>query len=94
LQIGQLASFRQPVYPVEAVRAHVEGTVELRVMVDQSGTVENIRLVSGPPLLVPTAITAVKQWRYGRTALNGRAVESVEDVSVTFRLGNSAASPG
>ena len=93
LQIGQLASFRQPSLPIEAARAHVEGTVILRAMVDQSGTVESVQLVSGPPLLVPAAINAVRQWRYGQTILNGRAVESVEEITVVFRLGNTASSP-
>jgi TonB family protein len=93
LRVGQLASFSQPSYPVEAVRAHVEGTVMLRVLVNQAGTVENVRVVSGPPLLVPYAVNSVRQWRYSQTLLNGRAVGSAEDVAVAFRLGNSAASP-
>ena len=93
LQVGQLASFSQPNYPVEAVRAHVEGMVMLRVLVNQAGTVESVRVVSGPPLLVPYAVNSVRQWRYSKTILNGRAVGSVEDVAVAFRLGNSAASP-
>lgn len=93
LQVGQLVSFSQPNYPVEAERAHVEGTVMLRVLVNQAGTVESVRVVSGPPLLVPYAVNSVRQWRYSQTILNGRAVGSAEDVAVAFRLGNSAASP-
>jgi len=92
LKIGQLASFRQPSLPIEAARAHVEGTVILRAIVDQIGTVERVQLVSGPPLLVPAAINAVRQWRYGQTILNGRAVESVEEITIVFRLGNTASS--
>jgi hypothetical protein len=84
---------RQPVYPVEAERTHVEGTIELRTIVDQAGAVEIVQLVSGPPILAPAAINAVREWRYGPTTLNGRAVQSVEDISVVFRLGNSASSP-
>ncbi len=93
LQIGRLASFLQPSYPIEAVRARVEGTVLLRVTVNQIGAVENVQLVSGPPLLVAAAINAVRQWRYGQTILNGRAVESVDDITVVFHLGNTVASP-
>jgi outer membrane biosynthesis protein TonB len=93
LQIGKLAYFWQPGLPIEAARAHVEGTVILRATVDQAGTVESVQLVSGPPLLVPAAINAVRQWRYGQTILDGRAVESVEDITVVFRLGNTASSP-
>jgi len=65
----------------------------LRVLVNQAGTVESVRVVSGPPLLVPYAVNSVRQWRYSQTILNGRAVGSAEDVAVAFRLGNSAASP-
>jgi protein TonB len=93
LHVGQLRSFRQPSYPVEAIRAHVEGTVTLSVLVDPAGTVESVKLISGPPMLVFAAINSVWQWRYNRTTLNGRAVESVEEVTVAFRLGNSASSP-
>jgi outer membrane biosynthesis protein TonB len=93
VHVGQLSSFRQPPYPVEAVRAHVEGTVALRVIVDPTGAVESVRLVSGPPMLVFAAINSVWQWRYNRTTLNGRPVESIEDVTVAFHLGNSAPSP-
>jgi protein TonB len=71
----------------------VEGTVTLSVLVDPAGTVESVKLISGPPMLVFAAINSVWQWRYNRTTLNGRAVESVEEVTVAFRLGNSASSP-
>jgi TonB family protein len=93
LQIGKLASFRQPSFPLEAARARVEGTVILRVLVDKVGIVESVQIVSGPPLLVPAAIDAVREWRYGPTILDGRAVGSLEEVTVTFRLGNTASVP-
>jgi protein TonB len=93
LQIGQLASFSQPNYPTEATRARVEGIVMLHVLVNPMGTVESVRLLNGPPLLVPAAINAVRRWRYRQTVFNGRAVGSLEDVTVAFRLGNRAASP-
>lgn len=93
LQVGQLAYFPQPSYPVEAARARTEGTVALRILVDQTGTIERVRLLSGPALLAPAAINAVRQWRYRQTLLNGRPVGTIEDVAITFRLGNSAASP-
>jgi protein TonB len=93
LQIGQLIFFREPSYPIEAVRERVEGTVTLRVDVSQVGTVESVRLISGPPLLTAAAVNSVRTWRYRQTILNGRAVESIEDVAITFQLGNNAASP-
>jgi TonB family protein len=91
--IGQLVSIQQPVYPAEAVREHVEGTVRLRVVVDQIGHVEAVYVVSGPPLLVPAAIRAVRGWRYNGTLLDSRRVKSVEDVVMVFRMTNSLESP-
>lgn len=93
LVIGQLESIRQPAYPVEAERAHVEGTVQVRATVDQIGRVEIVQAISGPPILIPAAIVAVREWHYGPTIVDGRAAESVNDVAVVFRLANSASSP-
>ncbi|HWF39493.1 MAG TPA: TonB family protein [Candidatus Acidoferrales bacterium] len=92
LAVGQLISIHQPVYPVEAERARVEGTVQLRLTIDQTGKVEIVHAIGGPPILVPAAIEAVRQWRYAPTTVEGRAVESVDDVNVVFRLANSASS--
>jgi TonB family protein len=93
LQIGQLTSIHPPEYSAEAERAHVEGTVQLRATVDQIGRVEIVHVLSGPAMLVPAAVEAVRQWRYGPTILDGRAVEGVNDISVVFRLSNAASSP-
>ncbi len=80
---------RQPNYPAEALRAHIEGTVTLRATVDRTGAVQAIQLTSGPPILVPAAIEAVRQWRYAPTTVNGQAVECTQDISVVFRMANS-----
>lgn len=93
LVIGQLLSIHQPVYPVEAERAHVEGAVQVRATVDQTGRVSVVQAISGPPMLIAAAVDAVRQWRYVPTILDVRAVESTADVTVVFRLGNSASSP-
>jgi len=92
LAIGQLISIHQPVYPVEAERAHVEGTVQLRLTIDATGKVEIVHAIGGPAILVPAAIEAVRQWRYAPTTVEGRAMESVDDVNVVFRLAISASS--
>ena len=54
----------QPVYPPEARRMHVEGNVVIDAMVTASGQVDELKLVSGDPLLAPAAMEAVRQWRY------------------------------
>ena len=84
---------RQPNYPAEALRAHVEGTVTLRATVDRTGAIQSVQLIGGPPILVPAAIEAVRQWRYAPTTLKGQTVECAEDISVIFRMANSVAAP-
>ncbi len=93
LQIGQLTSIRQPVYPPEAARRRIEGTVRLQAVVAENGVVETVKLLSGPPGLAASAIDAVRDWRYGQTFLDGHPIESIEDVTVEFRLANSTPSP-
>jgi TonB family protein len=93
LQIGQLASFRQPAYPPEAAQRRIQGTVRLRAVVAQNGVVESVKLLSGPPGLTASAIDAVRDWRYEQTLLDGHPVESIEDIAVEFRLANSTPSP-
>jgi TonB family protein len=75
-----------PDYPPEAKQQNIEGTVTLRLSINASGSVDSVRLLSGPPLLVPAAISAVKNWRYLPALLNGEPVKSEQDVSVGFRL--------
>ena len=93
LVIGQLLSIRQPVYPTEALRAGVEGTVRVRATVDQMGRVTVVQALSGPPMLIAASVEAVREWHYGQTFVDGHAVEGMEDVSIDFRLANAAPSP-
>jgi TonB family protein len=93
LQIGQLISIRQPAYPQNAARQRIEGTVKLRAIVGKDGTVRTVELVGGPLELVPAATSAVGNWRYEQTLLEGQPVESEEDITLVFRLTNFAASP-
>jgi TonB family protein len=77
-----------PVYP-EAARANgVQGTVKLHVILAKDGSVRQVELVSGDPLLVQAAIDAVKQWRYRPSLLNGQPVEVDNEVNVVFSLKN------
>jgi TonB family protein len=63
----------QPVYPPEVRSQGVEGTVVLKTMVNERGTVEGVRLVEGNPALAEPAISAVKQWRYQPYVRDGKA---------------------
>jgi TonB family protein len=77
-----------PDYPKDAKKQHIEGTVLLHVTIAKDGTVENLAYVSGPPELTPSAMEAVKQWRYKSTLLNGEPVEVDTTISVTYTLSN------
>jgi len=75
-----------PVYPPEAKAKHIEGTVTLAIIVDKQGGVIDLKSVSGDPVLVPAAMSAVKQWRYEEYVLDGHPVEVETTVQVNFRL--------
>jgi protein TonB len=77
----------KPVYPPIAVAAHVEGTVILAATISKTGSIENLRVSSGPPLLQKAALDAVETWRYQPYVLDGNPVEVETTVSVTFTLG-------
>jgi TonB family protein len=86
LQVGDLMLLVDPVYPTEAIQKQTEGTVELRATVSREGEFRNIWLVSGPPLLAQAAMNAVSGWRYRPTQLDGQPIETVDDITMAFRL--------
>jgi TonB family protein len=86
LQIGRAISRVEPVYPEDAKRQGIEGTVKLHVVVGGDGSVERVELTSGPALLAKAATSAIREWRYGQTLLGGQPVETEQDVVVKFRL--------
>jgi TonB family protein len=88
LQIGELINLVEPVYPPDARQVRLEGTVKLHVVVGTNGEVESFHPISGPESLTHAAMIAVREWRYRPTLLNGKAVETQEDVTFVFRLPN------
>jgi TonB family protein len=88
LQIGELINLVEPIYPADARQARLEGTVKLHVVVGTNGEVESFHPISGPESLTHAAMIAVREWRYRPTLLNGKAVETQEDVTFVFRLPN------
>jgi len=64
----------------------VQGEVILSAVIDTNGEIKNLQLVSGHPMLVPSAITAVRQWRYKPYLLNGQPVEVETIITVIFSL--------
>src|SRR5215472_17677 len=85
---GSLIRRVEPVYPQLARVARVQGPVVLEAIISKDGTMQNLQLISGHPLLVPAAIAAVSQWRYRPYILNGAAIEVETRITVNFLLGN------
>jgi protein TonB len=75
-----------PVYPPLAKQARIQGTVRFTAIIGKDGSIQNLQLVSGHPLLVPSAQDAVKQWLYRPTLLNGEPVEVITQIDVNFTL--------
>ena len=75
-----------PKYPPEAGQARIEGTVVLLAVIGKDGTVEDVRVERGLPVLAQAAIEAVKQWRYRPYLLNGEPVEINSQITINFTL--------
>ena len=81
-----LISQPRPVYPPLAKAARIQGTVKFEVTIDKSGSVTNLQLLEGPPLLVEAARGAVWQWKYRPSTVDGKPVEVITTVDVNFGL--------
>jgi len=79
----------QPIYPSIARQARVQGTVELRAIISKAGTIENLVVVRGHPMLAAAAIAAVRQWRYRPYLLNNGPIEVETEITVNFVLSGS-----
>lgn len=86
VQRARLLRQPKPVYPPLARQARIQGTVRFNAIIGKDGRIANLTLVSGHPLLVPSAQAAVKQWVYKPTLLNGEPVEVVTQIDVNFTL--------
>jgi len=86
LQTAKLISGPRPVYPPLARAARVSGEVRLRAVIARDGTILDLRVTSGHPLLIPAALAAVKQWVFQPTYLNGDPVEVATEIIVDFTL--------
>lgn len=75
-----------PTYPPLARTARVQGAVVLAAIIGKDGTIQNLHVVSGHPLLTQSALEAVKQWRYKPYILNGEPVEVDTQITVNFTL--------
>jgi protein TonB len=83
---GLLVRRIQPTYPPLAKQARIAGAVVLQAEISKDGSIQNLHVISGHPMLVPSAIEAVKQWKYRPYILNGEPVEVETTITVNFTL--------
>src|SRR5271165_518128 len=83
---GLLIKKIQPNYPPLARQARIQGQVVLQAEISKDGSIQNLQLISGHPMLAPAAIEAVRQWRYKPYFLNGEPVEVETQITVNFSL--------
>jgi protein TonB len=86
VQAARLVNKVQPLYPPLARQTRISGTVKLHAIIGKDGSVQQLAMVSGHPLLVQAALDAVRQWRYQPTLLNGEPVEVDTEIDVIFSL--------
>jgi protein TonB len=83
---GLLVHRVEPPYPTLAKAARIQGEVKLQAIISKQGTIENLRVISGHPMLVKAAVDAVEQWRYRPYILNGEPIEVETQITVNFVL--------
>jgi protein TonB len=88
VQQANLISQPKPQYPPLAKAARVQGTVKFQATISKDGSIQDLQLLGGPPLLVQAAQQAVLQWKYRPTLLNGEPVEVITTIDVNFSLSN------
>ncbi len=87
-QVQQARLIRKvtPLFPPLARQARIQGTVRLQAVIAKDGSIQELQVLAGHPLLVQAALDAVRQWRYQPTLLNGEPVEVITTVDVVFTL--------
>ena len=86
VQQAKLVAQPKPVYPPLAKQARISGVVHLQALIGKEGNVINLAVISGHPLLIPSALEAVQQWVYQKTLLNGEPVEVMTQIDVNYTL--------
>lgn len=91
VQSARMIKQTPPEYPPLARQSRVEGTVRLEAVIDKNGKVKELRLLSGHPLLIQSALNAVRTWQYAPTLLNGKRVKVLTEIDVVYSLNPDSA---
>jgi len=76
----------EPVYPLMAQQANVQGSVVLQARIREDGTVDTLEVISGPGILTAAALEAVKQWHFKPHYQDGKAVPAETRITVNFSI--------
>jgi protein TonB len=76
-----------PTYPALAKAARIQGDVRLEVFISKTGNVDSVKVVSGHPMLIPSAVEAVKKWQYKPFLVDDQPVAVKTEIEVPFSLG-------
>jgi periplasmic protein TonB len=83
---GLLVHKVQPAYPPLARQARIQGSVVIAALIGKDGSIQNLKVTSGHPMLTQAALDAVRQWKYKPYYLNGEPVEVDTQITVNFTL--------
>jgi protein TonB len=86
VKVARLISSIPPVYPVIARSQRIAGNVQIDALVDATGRVTSMKIVSGPPLLQKSAMDALSHWKYEPAQLNGQVVATHLTVTIQFKV--------
>jgi periplasmic protein TonB len=87
VQSAKLVFGPRPAYPHTALITRTMGMVRIQAIIGRDGSISNLQVLSGHPLLIEAAKQAVQQWRYQPTLLNGQPVEVITEIDVNFTIG-------
>jgi protein TonB len=82
---AQLIARRDPVYPKRLGQTNISGDIELHFKIGTDGSVHDVNVARGNPLLASAAVEAVKTWRYKPAQLDGIRVETQASVVIVFK---------
>jgi TonB family protein len=83
---GNLIHRVEPTYPQQARIQKLVGAVVLDATVAEDGSVREVKVVNGSPLLAAAATAAVQQWRYRPSQLNGKPIAVEKQITIVFKL--------
>jgi len=86
IQAGKILTHPAPIYPAVARTASIQGLVRLEAVITKDGTVRDLKVLSGNPMLAEAARDAVRRWRYQPAKLDGEPIEVRTDIDVDFKL--------